>query len=56
MVFIVMNMLHLCLNYEGASDNYLKALNYFNYVFTLVFFIEAVLKLIAFGASYFKNT
>jgi hypothetical protein len=40
-----------------ASDNYKKCLEISNYVFVVLFLIEAVLKLIGLGPSfYFKNT
>jgi len=34
----------------------MDTLSFFNYIFTFVFLVECVLKLIAFGKSYFKNT
>lgn len=31
-------------------------MDFTNYVFTIIFLIEAILKLIAFGGSYFNNS
>lgn len=31
-------------------------MDFSNYIFTIFFIIEAILKLIAFGKSYFKNS
>lgn len=39
--------------FEGASADYIEVLDKINLVFTGVFFVEAVLKLIAFGKTYF---
>lgn len=38
----------LCVQYEGQSDDYKDALDYMNMIFTGVFTIEFILKLIAF--------
>jgi hypothetical protein len=43
----------MCVSFEGSPPEIDKALNFVNYVFTTVFVVEAVLKLIAFGATYF---
>ena len=39
--------------YEGAAANYVSTLDDINLVFTVVFAIEATLKLIGFGKTYF---
>lgn len=39
--------------YEGAAENYTNVLDKINLVFTVVFAMEATLKLIGFGKSYF---
>ena len=39
--------------YEGAAANYVSTLDNINLVFTIVFTIEATLKLIGFGKTYF---
>ncbi len=46
----------MALSYENSTPEWDEVLNYINYVFTTVFLCEAVLKLIAYGRSYFKNT
>ena len=55
MLCIVLNMLQMAIAYEGSSLTYDFVLQIFNYIFTSVFIIEAVLKLIAFRLSYFKS-
>ena len=52
---IVLNMLQMALEFEGSSDQYKYGLKFSNYIFSGVFIIEASLKLIAFGSSYFEN-
>ncbi|CAG2221584.1 CACNA1D [Mytilus edulis] len=49
---IMLNTVILALKYDGQSDTYSKALDYLNMIFTGVFTIEFVLKLMAFR---FKN-
>ncbi len=56
MICIVLNMFQMALIFEGATPEYLKILDNVNIVFTTVFLIEAILKLTAYGSSYFKNT
>jgi len=56
MACIILNMIQMALFYEGATDGYLGFLELVNYVFTAVFTLEAILKLIAFGGRYFKST
>ena len=55
MVFIVLNMLQMAIIYNDASQIYLDALKISNYVFTSIFIIECILKLLAYGKSYFYN-
>ena len=55
MMFIVMNMITMAMQYETQNQMYTDVLKIMNYVFTAVFALEAVLKLIAFGSSYFKS-
>ena len=49
-------MVQMAMIYETMSKEYATILESVNYVFTAIFFFEAVLKLIAFGKSYFKNS
>ena len=53
MGFIVLNMILMALNYEGASLEYLYILDKINISFTAVFLLEAILKIIAYGSAYF---
>lgn len=39
--------------HNGQSIAFTNFMDFTNYVFTIVFVIEAILKLIAFGRSYF---
>jgi hypothetical protein len=55
MVFIVLNMFQMAFTYEGSPQSVLEFLRISNYVFTAVFFCEAVLKLLAYDWSYFDT-
>lgn len=55
MVCIVLNMLHMSLDYDDSSLKYNQTLNSINYFFTCVFVLEFILKFIAFGLSYFET-
>jgi len=46
-------MLTMGANFETSSSDFNVVLKGINFVFSAIFFCEAVLKLIAFGASYF---
>lgn len=51
-----MNIVTMALSYEGSSATYNAALDNLNLVFSIVFIIEAILKLTAFGfIGYFRN-
>ena len=57
MTCILFNIAVMCMNYEGSPPFYDDILNYLNYGFTGVFFIECCLKLFEFGFfEYFKNS
>ena len=56
MTCIILNMILLAVVYDEASDAYNNVLDSINYFFTLVFAIEALMKLVAFGTSYFANS
>ena len=53
---IVLNMCLMASYSESMSNLQIFVQNIFNYVFTAIFVIELILKIIAFGNSYFKNT
>ncbi|XP_051767876.1 calcium channel, voltage-dependent, P/Q type, alpha 1A subunit, b isoform X3 [Ctenopharyngodon idella] len=56
MALIALNTVVLMMKYHGASDAYDKVLKNLNIVFTTLFFMECVLKIIAFGAqNYFRD-
>ena len=50
---IVMNTITMCMDHYGASEDYLKVLDYFNLTFVIIFTMEAVLKLIGLGPTYY---
>ena len=54
MVCIILNILSMAMVYESMSDSYSSMLNQINLVFTLIFIVEFVLKIIALDFQYFK--
>jgi hypothetical protein len=56
MACIVLNMVQMGLTFEGESTTYTNALQIINYFFTAIFIIEAIMKLTAFGISYFQSS
>jgi hypothetical protein len=56
MVFIVLNMVQMACDFEGAPPLVVILLRLSNYIFTFVFFSETVLKLLAYGWSYFHTS
>lgn len=55
MTCIILNMLQMGCFAEGMSEGMIWFLEFTNVIFTTVFIVEAVLKLIAYGKSYFAN-
>uniref|UniRef100_A0A8C7ZFY1 Voltage-dependent P/Q-type calcium channel subunit alpha-1A n=1 Tax=Oryzias sinensis TaxID=183150 RepID=A0A8C7ZFY1_9TELE len=56
MALIALNTIVLMMKFEGASGTYDNVLKYLNIVFTIFFFMESVLKVIAFGPlNYFRD-
>jgi len=51
----MLNMIQMALLYETIDDTMVDVLRVSNYIFSFIFFVEACLKLVAFGKSYFKN-
>ena len=43
----------MAMKYETAGDDYNMVLGYFNLFFTIVFILEAALKITAYGMLYF---
>ena len=46
----------MAITFEGESEAYTSALDFLNYIFSAIFLMEAVLKLIAQGISYFYSS
>ena len=55
MLVIVLNMFQMAFSYEGAPEGWVNFLEGTNYIFTAIFFVEATLKLFAYGKSYFDT-
>lgn len=55
-VIIVLNMLQMAMLYNDASDGYVLMLDIINYVFTGIFTIEIILKLLAYACSFWYDT
>jgi len=55
MFFIVLNMIQMALQYENMPEYFREALDVANLIFSTIFFVEAVFKLIAFGWTYFDT-
>lgn len=53
---IVLNAFGMACKHIGMSKQEMHAIEQFNYIFTGFFFLEAVVKLIAFGRRYFKDS
>jgi hypothetical protein len=56
MVFIVLNMIQMACNFEGAPHSVDLTLNVTNYIFTAVFLFECVAKLLVYRYSYFETS
>ncbi|CAB3996445.1 voltage-dependent N-type calcium channel subunit alpha-1B-like isoform X1 [Paramuricea clavata] len=55
MVLIALNAVVLMMSYDGMSEAYENTLIYMNTGFTILFTIEAILKLVAFRTNYFRD-
>ena len=57
MACIFLNMISMAMNFENSSEAYNEALTIVNYIFTGIFIVECVLKLIAYGPiGYFHSS
>ena len=56
MVCIILNMVQMAMSFEGQPDKYSQGLDYSNYIFTAVFALECLLKIIGNGWAYFRPT
>ena len=54
-LLIILSTVTLMMQYDGASTLYTRTIDILNYIFTLAFNVEMVLKLIVNGFLYFKN-
>lgn len=55
MICIVLNMLQMALDHEGAGPGMLMFLRVSNYFFTAIFLIECAIKLFVYRLPYFKT-
>jgi hypothetical protein len=55
MGFILLNMIQMAMLFEGAPESITQLLRISNYVFAIIFLVEACLKAVAYGSSYFRN-
>jgi hypothetical protein len=55
MILIIINTIVLALKWYGEPNQLPKILELLNYVFAGIFSLEAIIKLIAFGGSYFSD-
>ncbi len=51
-IIILLNMVQMGMLYDTASEQYLLALDIINYIFTGIFTVETILKLICFAGSF----
>ena len=57
LAFILGNIATMGMTYEGSSDTYDTRLTYVNYMFTAIFFLEAIIKITAIGLrNYWKDS
>ncbi|XP_068681874.1 sodium channel protein 1 brain-like isoform X2 [Montipora foliosa] len=54
MSVILTNMVTMMMEHNNQSENFTSALRYLNYIFTGIFIVEAVIRLIAMRFDYFK--
>ena len=52
---IVLNMLQMAIDHDGASPSITLFLKISNYVFTTIFLLECILKLYVYRLPYFKT-
>lgn len=52
---IVLNMFQMASMHENQTESFTYFLDFTNIIFTIIFLVECILKLIAFGKSYFSN-
>ena len=55
-VIIILNMIQMSMLYAGASSDYMFGLDVINYIFTGIFAIEMILKMIGFSGNYWFDS
>jgi len=55
MIFIMLNMLTMAIEYEGMSEEFESGLEYVNGAFLTIFTLECVIKLLGLRLYYFKE-
>lgn len=55
-VIIILNMLQMAMLYSGESNDYSLSLDIINYIFTGIFAIEMILKMIGFSNNYWYDS
>ena len=56
MICIALNMISMAMNYDTADATYDLALTYVNYIFTGIFIVECIIKLLSYGpVGYFHS-
>jgi len=55
MSIIILNMIQMAMLTDQMTVNMMSLMSFTNYIFTVIFIIEAILKIIAFGGSYLHN-
>jgi voltage-dependent calcium channel L type alpha-1D len=55
LICIILNSIILMIKFQGQSDDLVSALENVNLVFTIIFTLEAIIKIVAYGKDYFKD-
>ena len=55
MIFIMLNMLTMAIEFEGMTDDYQTGLEYVNIAFLTIFSLECVVKILGLRLYYFKE-
>lgn len=56
MTCIVLNMIVMGMGHDDEPETYTRVLLYINYIFSAIFLVEAILKLVAFKMTYFQSS
>ena len=55
MVCIILNSIVLAMNYYGEPETYTKVIDILNLIFTIIFTLEAAIKITAYKTRYFDS-